>query len=226
MPLTLQPKLLRALQERTLRPVGGNDELPFDVRIIAATNRDLEKCVEERTFREDLYFRLNVVRIHIPPLRARGTDALLIAQTLLERCASLSRRRVNGMTPAAADKLLSYRWPGNVRELSNCIERVVALSQSEQVTVQDLPEVIRETRAEPSSPGASVAPVDLVPLEDIERSYILRVLDAVSGNKTLAAKKLGLDRKTLYRKLRGYEVSEDPVERANGTLGEALISRH
>ncbi len=111
------------------------------------------------------------------------------------------------MTQAAADKLLSYRWPGNVRELSNCIERAVALSQSEQVTVEDLPDVIRETKSEPSSPASNVAPVDLVPLEDIERSYILRVLDAVSGNKTLAAKILGLDRKTLYRKLRCYEVN-------------------
>jgi two-component system response regulator HydG len=208
MPLALQPKLLRTLQERTLRRVGGDEEVPFDVRIIAATNRDLEKCVEEHTFREDLYFRLNVVRIHIPPLRARGSDALLIAQALLERAAAASRRRVNGMTRAAADKLLSYAWPGNVRELSNCIERAVALSTNEQLTVDDLPDTIRETKGEQPL-VASIPPVDLVTLEDVERSYILRVMDAVSGNKTLAAKILGLDRKTLYRKLRCYEVTEE-----------------
>jgi two-component system response regulator AtoC len=206
MSLTLQPKVLRALQERTFRPVGANEEIPFDARIIAATNRELEKAVEDRTFRQDLYFRINVVRIHLPPLRARGNDVLLIAQTLLERYAQVSGRKVTGLTKAAAQRLLDYSWPGNVRELSNCIERAVALTRNEQLTVDDLPDTVRDyQRPQIGTVGAESGPVDLVPLEDVERAYILRVLDAVGRNKTLAAKVLGLDRKTLYRKLERYQ---------------------
>ncbi len=205
MPLTLQPKLLRALQERTYRPVGGNEEIPFDVRILAATNRDLEEAVEEQTFRKDVYFRLNVVRVHLPPLRARGNDVLLIAQALLERHAALSGRAVHGISSAVAQKLLGYSWPGNVRELSNCIERAVTLTRGAELVIDDLPDVIRSSARDPvHQPG-----VDLVPLDDIERAHILHVLHAVRGNKTLASKILGLDRKTLYRKLERYEVQGD-----------------
>jgi DNA-binding NtrC family response regulator len=219
MSLALQPKLLRALQERKFRPVGANDEIPFDARIVTATNRDLEKSVEERSFRQDLYFRINVVRIHLPPLRARGNDVLLIAQSLLERYAALSGRKVTGLTKAAAQRLLSYPWPGNVRELSNCIERAVALTRNEELTVDDLPDTVRDYQRGPiGSPGVDIGPVDLVPLEDVERSYILRVLDAVGGNKTLASKVLGLDRKTLYRKLERYQaLGEDGVTKAPGS---------
>ncbi|HEY1956862.1 MAG TPA: sigma-54 dependent transcriptional regulator [Polyangiaceae bacterium] len=210
MSLSLQPKLLRALQERKFRPVGGNEEQSFDARIITATNRDLETDVGEKKFREDLFYRINVVRIHLPPLRARGNDVLLIAQTLLERYASLNGRKVTGLTKAAAQRLLTYPWPGNVRELSNCIERAVALTRNEQLTVDDLPDSIRDyQRGQIGAPGTDVGPVDLVPLEDVERSYILRVLDAVGGNKTLASKVLGLDRKTLYRKLERYQALGD-----------------
>jgi two-component system, NtrC family, response regulator AtoC len=209
MSLTLQPKVLRALQERTYRPVGANDEIPFDARIIAATNRELEKAVEDRTFRQDLYFRINVVRIHLPPLRARGNDVLLIAQTLLERYAQVSGRKVTGLTKAAAQRLLAYPWPGNVRELSNCIERAVALTRNEQLTVDDLPDTIRDYQRTQIGATTTTGPVDLVPLEDVERAYILRVLDAVGSNKTLAAKVLGLDRKTLYRKLERYQALGD-----------------
>ena len=149
------------------------------------------------------------MQIHIPPLRVRGTDALLIAQALLD--ASTSNRHVEGITQAAADKLLCYGWPGNVRELSNCIERAVALARGDELTVDDLPDAIRAATYHPpqteSSNGA--APMTLMPLEDVERGHIEYVLDAVSGNKTLAAKILKLDRKTLYRKLRCYEVVED-----------------
>ncbi len=127
MPLTLQPKLLRALQERTVRPVGGDTELPFDARIVAATNRDLELAVEEGRFREDLYYRLNVIGLELPPLRARGNDVLLLAQRFLEHFAARSGKRVVGLSPAAAQRLLAYTWPGNVRELQNCVERAVAL---------------------------------------------------------------------------------------------------
>jgi two-component system response regulator HydG len=200
MPAGMQAKLLRALQERTVRPVGGDQEQPFDARIIAATNRDLETEVEEKRFREDLFYRVNVVRIHVPPLRARGSDVLLLAQHFLQRYQPNGAQRVIGIKSGAADKLLSYPWPGNVRELQNCIERAVALAQFDHVGVDDLPERVREFKTsritiESSDPG------ELLPMEEVERRYILRVLEAVGGNKTLAAQVLGFDRRTLYRKL-------------------------
>jgi two-component system response regulator HydG len=200
MPAGMQAKLLRALQERTVRPVGGDQEQPFDARIIAATNRDLETEVEERRFREDLFYRINVVRIHVPPLRARGSDVLLLAQHFLERYASQSRRMVVGMTSAAADKLVSYPWPGNVRELQNCIERAVALAQFDQIGVDDLPERIKDYKTARINIDSN-DPAELLPMDEVERRYILKVLEAVGGNKTLAAQVLGFDRRTLYRKL-------------------------
>src|SRR5579884_3193094 len=200
MPAGMQAKLLRALQERTVRPVGGDQEQPFDARIIAATNRDLETEVEERRFREDLFYRINVVRIHVPPLRARGSDVLLLAQHFLQRYQPAGAARVVGIKSAAADKLLSYPWPGNVRELQNCMERAVALARFETLGVDDLPEKLRDYK--PSRIAIeSNDPAELLPMEEIERRYILRVLEAVGGNKTLAAQVLGFDRRTLYRKL-------------------------
>ncbi|MFL5354820.1 sigma-54-dependent transcriptional regulator [Archangium sp.] len=199
MPLALQPKLLRALQERTVRPVGGDTELPFDARIVAATNRDLELAVEEGRFREDLYYRLNVIGLELPPLRARGNDILLLAQRFLEHFAARSGKRVVGLSPAAAQRLLAYSWPGNVRELQNCIERAVALTSYEQLTVEDLPERIRDYRAASPAQGNDMS--ELVSLEEMERRYIQRVLDTVGGSRTLASRILGVDRKTLYRKL-------------------------
>jgi two-component system, NtrC family, response regulator AtoC len=209
MPAGMQAKLLRALQERTVRPVGGDQEQPFDTRILAATNRDLETEVEEKRFREDLFYRINVVRTHVPPLRARGGDILLLAQHFLERYANQSRRAVLGMTSAAADKLLQYPWPGNVRELQNCIERAVALAQFDQIGVDDLPEKIRDYKTVRINIESN-DPAELLPMEEVERRYILKVLEAVGGNKTLAAQVLGFDRRTLYRKL---ERARDPVGR-------------
>src|SRR6185369_4248370 len=133
LPLGMQPKLLRALQERTVRPVGGSAEVPFDARIVAATNRDLESAIEERRFREDLYYRINVIHVALPPLRARGSDVLLLAQRFLDDFGARAGKRVTGVSTAAAEKLLAYAWPGNVRELSNCMERAVALTQYEQI---------------------------------------------------------------------------------------------
>jgi two-component system response regulator HydG len=199
MPAGMQAKLLRALQERTVRPVGGDQEQPFDARIIAATNRDLETEVEDKRFREDLFYRINVVRIQVPPLRSRGSDVLLLAQHFLQRYQS-GVQRVVGLKTAAADKLLSYPWPGNVRELQNCIERAVALAQTDHVGVDDLPERVRDFRAARIAIESS-DPTELLPMEEVERRYILRVLEAVGGNKTLAAQVLGFDRRTLYRKL-------------------------
>ncbi|GEL74030.1 sigma-54-dependent transcriptional regulator [Myxococcus virescens] len=200
LPLTLQPKLLRALQERTVRPVGGDTEVPFDARIVAATNRDLELAVEEDRFREDLYYRLNVIGVELPPLRARGNDVLALSQRFIEQFASRTGKRVLGLSPGAAQRLLAYGWPGNVRELQNCLERAVALTSFEEITVDDLPERVRnysQPRVVPETQDAS----ELVTLEQLERRYIHRVLEAVGGSRTLAARILGVDRKTLYRKL-------------------------
>jgi two-component system response regulator HydG len=203
LPVALQPKLLRALQERKVRPLGGDVEVPFDVRLVATTNRDIESAVEEGRFRDDLYFRINVIHVPLPPLRARGGDVLLLAQHFVTYHAARSRKAVKGLSPAAAERLLAYAWPGNVRELQNCIERAVALTQFEDIAVEDLPERIRAYQASHVL-VASEDPSELVPLEEVERRYILRVVDAVGGNKTLAAQVLGVGRKTLYRKLERY----------------------
>jgi two-component system response regulator HydG len=201
MPLGLQPKLLRALQERVVRPVGGDHEVSFDVRVVAATNRDLEGMVEENRFREDLYYRLNVVQLELPPLRARGGDILLLAQHFIEHFAARGSKRVTGLNEAVAERLMSYSWPGNVRELRNCIERAVAVTVTERLSVEDLPEKIRAYRATQQVVVASGEHSELTTLEEVERRYILRVMEEVKGNKSLAAQILGLDRKTLYRKL-------------------------
>jgi two-component system response regulator AtoC len=203
MPLSLQPKLLRALQERKVRPLGSEAELPFDVRLVAASNRDLETAVEERRFREDLFYRINVITVPLPPLRARGTDVLLLAQHYVQSFAAQFGKSVTGISPGAAERLSSYAWPGNVRELQNCIERAVALTGFAEIVVEDLPEKIRNYRRS-HVVVASDDPSELVALEEIERRYILRALEALGGNRTLTAQVLGLDRKTLYRKLRGY----------------------
>jgi two-component system, NtrC family, response regulator AtoC len=203
LPLAMQPKILRALQERAVRPVGGDQEEPYDARIITATNRDLEAEVAQGRFREDLYYRINVVRIEVPPLRARGNDVLLIAQHMVARVAAQLGKRVKGLSSPAAAKLLAYGWPGNVRELENCIERAVALATFEQLTVDDLPEKIRNYRSDDLSiPG--VQATELLPMEEVERRHLLRVLKAVGGSKSAAAQVLGLDRSTLYRKLEHF----------------------
>jgi len=205
MPFGLQPKLLRVLQERTVRPVGGREEVPIDVRVIAATNRDLESAIEEGRFREDLYYRVNVVRIVLPPLRARVSDILPLAQHFLTLFASRSGKQVTGLASPAAEKLVAYAWPGNVRELQNCMERAVALTRFEQIVVDDLPEKIRDYRRSHVL-VASDDPSELVPLEEVERRYVARVVEAVGGNKTAAARILGIDRKRLYRMLERLEV--------------------
>jgi two-component system, NtrC family, response regulator AtoC len=203
LPLALQPKLLRALQERRVRPVGADSEVPFDVRLVAATNRDLETAVEERRFRQDLFYRINVISVALPALRARGNDALLLAQHFVQHYASQFGKNVSGISSGAAERLTIYSWPGNVRELQNCMERAVALTRFAQIVVEDLPEKIRSYRRS-HVVVATDDPSELVPLEEIERRYILRALDALAGNRTLTAQVLGLDRKTLYRKLRSY----------------------
>ena len=200
MPLGLQPKLLRAIEERVVRPVGGNQDIPFDVRIIVATHRDLETLIESGRFREDLYYRINVVHVTLPPLRARGGDILQLAQVFLDRCAAQAGKDVRGISAQAADKLLAYDWPGNVRELRNAMERAVALTRYDTLAVEDLPDKIRSHQASHVI-VAGQDPSELVTLEEVELRYIARVLQVAGGNKSLAAQILGLDRKTLYRKL-------------------------
>ena len=209
MALALQPKLLRAIQERKVRPVGAEAEITVDVRLIAATNRDLEEMVEDKRFREDLYYRINVIHIPLPPLRARGGDVVLLAQHMLRHYAAVFDKRVVGLSPAAAERLLAYDWPGNVRELGNCLERAVALAHFEEIQVEDLPEKIRNRQAQRTNTSLSGNDVpELLTLEEVERRHVLRVLEACHGNRTDAAKILGLDRKTLYRKLLRWGVND------------------
>ena len=207
-PLVLQPKLLRALEERTLRPIGSNSEEKFDVRIIAATNRDLESEVNDGKFREDLFYRLNVIQLSVPPLRSRGADTLLLARHFLQQAASQSGKDIAGIAETTAEKLLSYSWPGNVRELRNAVERAVALTRFDTIAVEDLPEKIRDYQSSHVIIGSD-DPDELVTMEEVERRYILHVLQASGGNRSMAARILGLDRKTLYRKLQNYNYESD-----------------
>jgi len=208
MALALQPKLLRAIQERKVRPVGAENEITTDVRLIAATNRDLEDMVEDKRFREDLYYRINVIHIPLPPLRARGGDVLLLANHLLRQYAVVFDKKVLSLSQAAAERLVTYDWPGNVRELGNCLERAVALAHFEEIQVEDLPDKVRQQKSpRPSLSGNDVP--ELLTLEEVERRHVLRVLEACHGNRTDAAKVLGLDRKTLYRKLLRWGVSDE-----------------
>jgi two-component system response regulator HydG len=199
MPMAMQVKLLRALDEKSVRPVGSNSSVPFTARLVAATNRNLEAAVQERTFREDLYYRIHVVQIEVPPLRARAGDILELAQHFVRVAAGRQKKPVEGFSPAVAERLLGYAWPGNVRELLNSMERAVALTKFEEISVDDLPDRIRAYKR-----AAIVVAADadeLVTLDELERRYVARVMEAVGGNKSSAARVLGLDRTTLYRML-------------------------
>jgi len=209
LPLDVQPKLLRALQERKVRPVGANHEIPFDARILCASNRNLEDEVYEKRFREDLYYRVNVVKIDVPPLRERGGDVLHLAQHFLKSFAGRNEKNSLELSTTAAEKLMAYNWPGNVRELENCMEHAVALARFDQITVEDLPEKIRAYRAERFVVAAN-DPTEIVTMDELERRYILRVLALVGGNKSRAAQVLGFDRRTLYRKLERYGAAGEP----------------
>jgi len=210
MPLEMQAKLLRALQERTVRPVGGDREAPFDARVITATNRDLEAEVRARRFREDLFYRIAVVCVEVPTLRERSVDIPVLAQHFLVRFAERFGKKVVGFHPASLSRLVSYTWPGNVRELENCIERSVALTRYDHVTVEDLPEKIRayEIKQRPMTPETET---ELVTLSELERRYVQRVMVLVGGNKSRAARVLGLDRRTLYRMLEREPGAEAPT---------------
>ncbi len=202
MTLGMQVKLLRVLQEREVTRVGGNDVIKVDVRVVAATNRDLIPLIEAGRFREDLYYRLNVVTLHVPPLRERREDIPLLAQRFLETFSERNRKTIKGFTPQAMDRLLKYPWPGNVRELMNMVERAVVLSRSEYLDEADLSPALREPVPEKTPPEE----LGSLPLEDVERATILRTLEQAGGNKSEAARRLGITRRTLHQKLKKYGV--------------------
>jgi DNA-binding NtrC family response regulator len=198
----LQAKLLRVLQEKEIRPLGATKNERVDVRVIAATNRELEERLRDGQFREDLYYRLNVIHLGLPPLRDRADDVLPLAEHFLAAASERVGKRLGGFTQSAIKTLLGYGWPGNVRELENVIERAVALAEGERIGIEDLPPHVRERKGADVLAGAVARGLTLA---EIEREYILRVLAAEGGNKTRAAQRLGLDRKTLYRKIEEYE---------------------
>jgi two-component system response regulator HydG len=220
MPLEMQAKLLRVLQERRVRPIGSNIEVEFDARVVAATHRDLDVEVEKKRFREDLFYRINVVKIDVPPLRERGSDVLQLASYFLRKFAERSGRGKLSLSPQAAERILSYNWAGNVRELENAMERAVALARLDQITVEDLPERVRSYRADRFVLSAD-DPKEVLSLEEIERRYIYRVIKILGGNKARAAELLGLDRRTLYRRLEKYEGRGDSRQPPERPAGEA-----
>jgi two-component system, NtrC family, response regulator AtoC len=237
LPLELQAKLLRVLQEKEVRPVGSNQRVKVDVRVIAATNRDLEAAYKNGTFRKDLYFRLNVVTLHVPALRERRSDIPMLVNWFCERFAPGADVRVSN---AAMKALMQYDWPGNVRELENCVERAVALGDGSLIDLGDLPPAIAGAPSAAIRSGMSSAPelvsdlaasAELSPgddaltnapsttdLEDIERATIQRVFEQVKGDKALAGRMLGISRATLYRKLKRYNITSSSAAGSSQTL--------
>lgn len=203
----MQAKLLRVIQEREIQRVGGEETLSVDVRILAATNRNLEEDVKNGKFREDLFYRLNVVTLRIPPLRERQDDTPLLAQHFLEKYAKKNHKQVKGFSPLAMDMLLKYAWPGNVRELENVIERAVILLPDEHITEKELPVTITSSYAEKSEWVAPPPPVAANrPLEEVEKEAILATLNDSGGNKSETARRLAINRKTLHKKLKDYGI--------------------
>ena len=200
---TVQIKLLRFLGERTFERVGSNKTLTADVRLIAATNKNLAEQVKRGAFREDLYFRLNVVGIHLPPLRERKEDIPKLAQLFLKEFASENNKAITGFTADALELIMNYPWPGNVRELRTAIEHAVVLSRGERIGARDLPTALRQPPAVPPPPAVGTTSLAV---QDAEKDLIVRALKETNGNRTLAAKKLGVSRRTFYRKLSLYKL--------------------
>jgi two-component system response regulator HydG len=207
MSLAMQVRLLRVLQEKEVTRVGGEEVIKVDVRMIAATNRDLLPEIEAGRFREDLYYRLNVITLGVPPLKERREDIPLLAQSFLERFSETNHKKIKGFTPQAMDRLLRYEWPGNVRELMNAVERGVVLSRSDYLDEEDLPLIQREEPVEKTARSEDAVPADL-PLEEVEKATVLKILASSGGNKSEAARRLGITRKTLHKKLKKYGVME------------------
>ena len=199
LPLMLQAKLLRAVQEREIRRVGATRSVPIDVRIIAATNVNLAEEVKAKRFREDLFYRLNVIEIRLPSLRDRKEDIPLLVEGLMQKSTAAKHKGIEGIAESALARLIDYEWPGNVRELENVIERAATLAQQTKIMLDDLPSGIRDVQGEGQMIEDTVD--RLLPLEELEQAYIRRILSKMGGNKYQAAQVLGIDRKTLYRKL-------------------------
>jgi DNA-binding NtrC family response regulator len=200
-PLPLQVKFLRAIQEKEVTPLGSTRPVRVDVRIIAATNRDLEDAVRDGNFRTDLFYRLNVVPIHLPPLRERREDIPLLVERFTEDFSRVYGVEPKRVTPAAIERILQYAWPGNIRELQNAIERAFALSSEPEITLKDLPPAV--LRAEEAAPAPEPL-IQPLPLEEIEKRNIVAALQRTGGNKNEAARILGIDRQRLYRKIDKY----------------------
>jgi DNA-binding NtrC family response regulator len=215
LPLEMQAKLLRVLQEKEVRPVGSNEKVNVDVRVIAATNRDLESAYRDGTFRKDLYFRLNVVTVHLPALRDRRSDIPVLVHHFLDRYAKGAHLQV---TAAAMKSLLNYDWPGNIRELENCIARAITLGDRQTIDVIDLPPSIRSEQTESAvATPQDAASLSTTALAEMERMTILRVFEQANGDKALAGKMLGISRATLYRKLKRYNIAV----KSSGTTPES-----
>jgi two-component system response regulator HydG len=208
MSMMMQVKLLRAIQEREFSRVGGEDTIKVDVRVIAATNKDLLEQVNAGAFREDLYYRLNVVELKVPPLSARTEDIPLLAQHFLETFAAKNRKEIKGFTPGAMDNLIHYDWPGNVRELMNAVERGVVLARTNYLDVGDFP-FMQDAMPQDDQDAADSVALSMkgdLPLEEVEKAAILITLEAAGGNKSETARRLGITRKTLHKKLKTYGV--------------------
>src|SRR6516164_5709531 len=203
LPVDLQAKLLRALQEKEIRPVGGTRAIPINVRILAATNRDLEAAVQRGTFRRDLYFRLNVLTLRVPPLRERKQDIPLLAGHILERVARTTGVQRN-ISDDALKLMLNYEWPGNVRELENCLERACALTSGPTIHIADLPTALQNLHTLSPVVPVSFESNGISPLADLEKRAILHAITALNGDKLEAARQLGIGKTTLYRKLKEY----------------------
>ena len=202
---TTQAKILRVLQEREFEPLGGTQTIKVDTRVIAATNKNLEDEIKEGRFREDLYYRLNVVNLEVPPLRERREDISLLADFFLKRYAEKNKRIIKGFTPRAMDLLMRYEWPGNVRELENVVERAVILARGEMVTPAEFPDILLQLDPEIKATYVNLSPGRT--LKDVEKDMIIRTLEETGGNRTHAAKILGISRRTLQLKLKEYGIN-------------------
>jgi DNA-binding NtrC family response regulator len=201
---SVQVKILRVLEERRFERVGGQEAVDVDVRLVTATNRDLKKMVEEGSFREDLYYRLKVVVVSLPPLRDRPGDVALLVGHFLDHFNTENAKTIRGLTPDALEALTAYPWPGNVRELRNVVEQMVVLARGDRLTLRNVPAEVREG----AEPRPSARPASDLSLEDAERQLIVRALKAHGGNRTRAAEQLGISRRTLHRKLNAYGLRE------------------
>jgi two-component system response regulator PilR (NtrC family)/two-component system response regulator HydG len=211
MPLPIQAKILRTIEDREIRPLGETRSTKVDVRVVSATKKDLRSLVQEDTFRGDLYFRLNVIGIRLPPLRERREDIIPLTHLFLESCCKRFGKKVRVMSPETMKRLLEYPWPGNVRELQNAVEHAVSLAQKEVISPDDLPTFLGE---EDDARGlVAQATQRRYTVSELEQAYVMRVLDETGGNKARAAQILGMDRKTLYRKLHEYQAKAESSRR-------------